>query len=80
MGETACRRKAFLSVFICLHLWFQQLLLVSGLSGSKVGRRQRQRVPVEAQLAPGQRPAAGSIARGARQRPEPRLIRQFQRV
>src|SRR3989442_15984049 len=29
MGEPACRRKSFLSVFICVHLWFQLLFLES---------------------------------------------------
>jgi hypothetical protein len=27
MGESACRRNAFLSVLICVHLWFQLLFL-----------------------------------------------------
>jgi hypothetical protein len=39
MGETDCRREVFLSVFICVHLWFQLLFL--GLMDEAAGRQEK---------------------------------------
>src|SRR6266545_390887 len=45
MGEPACRRKAFLSVFICVHLWFHLLFLSSDNLSLRFVRRTLQREP-----------------------------------
>ena len=45
MGEPACRRKAFLSVFIYVHLWFQLLFSGSYNLSLRFVRRTLQREP-----------------------------------